>query len=89
MALDPTVIVAGVAAAGAVGSAWVSTRNHRDLKSTLGHKNGEGDVMEVLYFLKHWVRLHEARHADESSRSGVSDMDYIRWCPGCKQHHTT
>lgn len=72
MALDPTVIVAGIAAAGAVGSAWVGRQRHQEvqqIRRTLGDINGHGNAMQMLEVIQNWIILHETRHANDDQRA--------------------
>lgn len=62
MNVDPTVIVASIAALSVVGSAWISTHQNRAMKRTLGTLNGSGTAMELLESIKTWIILHESRH---------------------------
>lgn len=62
MPIDPTVIVASIAAIGAVAAAWVNGHQNREMKRTLGTLNGGGTAMEMLETIKAWIVLHETRH---------------------------
>lgn len=68
MSLDPAIVVAGIAAAGVIGSAWISTHQNREMKRTLGTLNGGGTAMEMLEAIKTWIVLHETRHGLDDRR---------------------
>lgn len=70
MPLDwSTIIVACIGAFGIVGAAWIQRQRKqefREIKQTLGTQNGQGNVVEMLEFLKTWALNHEIRHVYEA-----------------------
>lgn len=65
--MDPTVtaaiITAVPAALAAVGTAWHrSNKRAKKLEKNIGESNGQGNVIEMLEYLKAWTIRHEGRH---------------------------
>jgi len=61
MDLTP-ILTAAIAAAGLSIQAWIMTRRQKRMEDTLGHKNGQGNVVEMLEHLKAWTQRHEGIH---------------------------
>lgn len=59
--MEAAVTAAGVVLAATI-PALITRRSNKAIKTTLGTKNGQGDVVAMLEHLKAWTQRHEGRH---------------------------
>lgn len=60
--MDPTIAAAALGAFGLIGAAYITTSRTKRIEATLGQKNGQGNVIEMLEHLKEWTDRHQGRH---------------------------
>lgn len=59
--MEAVVTSLGVVLAASIPALIVDRRN-RSIKTTLGTKNGQGDVVQMLERIHAWTLRHEGRH---------------------------
>lgn len=75
--MEVSVVVAAIGALGLVTQAWVSTtRRSKRIEENLGSKNGQGNAMEILEYLK----VAGQRHGEQLNDLTAWQRDHIgRW----------